>query len=84
MATTRKIIKIPAGMASSKDISLFLTQAKYTMINGRLYDAATMNEIGNYDNKRTQFFFEQEGNRNGYEYFQETNSFMVPVCCQKN
>ncbi|WP_083601898.1 amidohydrolase family protein [Thalassotalea sp. PP2-459] len=31
----------------------------YTMINGRLYDAATMNEIGNYDNKRSRFYFEQ-------------------------
>jgi len=31
----------------------------YTMINGRLYDAETMNEIGNYDNKRVKFFFEK-------------------------
>lgn len=30
----------------------------YTVINGRIYDAATMNEIGNYDNKRDPFFFE--------------------------
>ena len=30
----------------------------YTVINGRVYDAATMNEIGNYDNKRQPFFFE--------------------------
>jgi imidazolonepropionase-like amidohydrolase/Tol biopolymer transport system component len=57
---------------------------KYTMINGRLYDAATMNEIGNYDNKRTPFFFEQEGSGNGYEYFEETNSFLRPQCCQRN
>lgn len=57
---------------------------KYTMINGRLYDAATMNEIGNYDKKRTQFFFEQDGNSNGYEYFEETNSFLRPQCCQRN
>lgn len=31
----------------------------YTMINGRLYDADTMNEIGHYDNKRDKFYFEQ-------------------------
>ncbi|QBG36664.1 hypothetical protein EMK97_13510 [Litorilituus sediminis] len=31
----------------------------YTMINGRLYDAETMNEVGNYDNKRNKFYFEQ-------------------------
>lgn len=30
----------------------------YTMINGRLYDAATMNEIGNRERKRTKFYWE--------------------------
>jgi len=30
----------------------------YTMINGRLYNAQTMNEVGNYDNKRAKFYFE--------------------------
>jgi len=32
----------------------------YTMINGRLYNADTMNEIGNYDNKRKKFYFEEK------------------------
>lgn len=31
----------------------------YTMINGRLYDAETMNETGNYNNKRDKFYFEK-------------------------
>lgn len=31
----------------------------HTMLNGRLYDADTMNEIGNYDNKRDKFYFEK-------------------------
>jgi imidazolonepropionase-like amidohydrolase len=30
----------------------------FTMINGRLYDTATMNEIGNYDIKRGKFYWE--------------------------
>jgi len=30
----------------------------YTMVNGRLYDTSTMNEIGNYDNKRAKFYWE--------------------------
>lgn len=30
----------------------------YTMVNGRLYDAETMNEVGNYDRPRERFFFE--------------------------
>jgi len=56
----------------------------YTMVNGRLYDAETMNEIGNYNTKRAKFFFEQEGSGNAYPYFQETNSHMMPQCCMRN
>jgi imidazolonepropionase-like amidohydrolase/Tol biopolymer transport system component len=33
----------------------------YTMINGRLYDASTMNEIGNHPNERLPFWWEREG-----------------------
>ena len=57
---------------------------KYTIINGRMYDCETMNEIGNYDNKRSKFYFEEEGSGNAYPYFQETNSHMMPRCCMKN
>lgn len=32
-----------------------------TMINGRLYDTETMNEIGNYDKPRGQFYWERDG-----------------------
>ncbi len=34
---------------------------KYTMINGRLFDAATMNEVGNYNRKRNPFYWEHPG-----------------------
>ena len=30
----------------------------YTMVNGRLYDTETMNEIGNYPKERTKFYWE--------------------------
>lgn len=30
----------------------------YTMVNGRLYDAEQMKEVGNYDKPRTKFFWE--------------------------
>lgn len=53
-----------------------------TMVNGRLYEAKTLNEIGNYDQKRTKFYFEQPGSGNAYPYFEETNSFMRPTCCR--
>jgi len=32
----------------------------YTMINGRLYDANTMNEVGNREKKRKPFYFENK------------------------
>lgn len=56
----------------------------HTILNGRLYDAATMNEIGNYDKPRTKFYFEKEGSGNGAPYYQETNSHMMPQCCMGN
>jgi imidazolonepropionase-like amidohydrolase/Tol biopolymer transport system component len=34
---------------------------RYTMVNGRLYDAATMNEVGPQPRERAKFFFEREG-----------------------
>ncbi len=34
---------------------------RYTMVNGRLFDAATMNEIGNHPRARKPFFFEMSG-----------------------
>ncbi|MEO9965785.1 MAG: amidohydrolase family protein [Reichenbachiella sp.] len=33
----------------------------YTMINGRLYDSNTMNEVGNYSKPRGKFYWEQHG-----------------------
>jgi len=32
----------------------------YTMVNGRLYNSETMNEVGNYNNKREKFYFEKK------------------------
>ncbi len=43
----------------TKDIRLS-DKVTYTMINGRLYNADTMNEVGNYDNKREKFYFEEK------------------------
>ena len=34
----------------------------YTMVNGRIYDADSMNEIGNHPHERKPFFFEVPGN----------------------
>ncbi len=31
---------------------------RYTMVNGRLYDSESMNEIGNYNRPRSKFYWE--------------------------
>lgn len=33
----------------------------YVILNGQIYDAETMNEIGNFEKKRTSFYFESTG-----------------------
>ncbi len=53
---------------------------KYTMINGRLYDAETMNEVGNYNNTRTPFYFEKEGGANNLPFIENSKSFMPSMC----
>jgi imidazolonepropionase-like amidohydrolase/Tol biopolymer transport system component len=53
---------------------------RYTMLNGRLYDAATLNEIGNYDRPRTKFFFEMEGSSDLIPYDSETLEKMLHYC----
>jgi imidazolonepropionase-like amidohydrolase len=44
----------------------------YTMINGRLYDAETMNEVGNYDVKRTRFYWEFSKNAESFPWHTES------------
>ncbi|MBK7939862.1 MAG: PD40 domain-containing protein [Lewinellaceae bacterium] len=36
---------------------------RYVMVNGRLYEAETLNEVGNYNNKRSEFWFERPGSQ---------------------
>ncbi len=59
-------------------------KVQYTMVNGRLYDAATMNEIGNYDRPRGEFYFEQAGSGNAWPMMTTTGSAMPTQCaCQR-
>jgi hypothetical protein len=51
----------------------------YTMINGRLYNAETMNEVGS-NKKRTRFYWEMEGSGNAYPFDIKSQSFMIPTC----
>ncbi|MCB0706204.1 MAG: PD40 domain-containing protein [Saprospiraceae bacterium] len=57
---------------------------EFTMLNGRLYESETMNEVGNYDKKCLPFFFQKEGSGNAYPYYLQTSSHMAPSCsCQQ-
>ncbi|MBL7765027.1 MAG: PD40 domain-containing protein [Chitinophagaceae bacterium] len=47
----------------------------YTMINGRLFDTETMNEIGNHEKWRDQFFWELNKSSEAFKYHEETNGF---------
>ena len=52
----------------------------HTMINGRLYDVTTMNEIGNYNTPRTKFYWENGKYNQGVPFNFNTNSFTSPTC----
>lgn len=51
----------------------------YTILNGRVYDSETMNEIGNYDVKRPAFWWESE-KYNGFNFHERIKSFETPKC----
>jgi imidazolonepropionase-like amidohydrolase/Tol biopolymer transport system component len=56
----------------------------YTMVNGRLYETETMNEIGNHNTPRTRFFWEQEGYNDNFEWHAESHSFTGIKCSCQN
>jgi imidazolonepropionase-like amidohydrolase/Tol biopolymer transport system component len=56
-----KVGKLADLIVIDGDVSQDIRQSDkviYTMINGRLYNAETMDEVGHYDNKRAKFYFE--------------------------
>jgi len=53
---------------------------KYTMVNGRLYDTATMDEIGHRPLARSKFYWENPGYNAHFPWHERTNSFMPAGC----
>ncbi|MDX5482532.1 MAG: amidohydrolase family protein, partial [Hymenobacteraceae bacterium] len=47
---------------------------RYTMVNGRLFDAATMNEIGNYDRKPGKFWWENNKYASAFDWHEGTDT----------
>ncbi|MEJ2113456.1 MAG: amidohydrolase family protein [Flavobacteriaceae bacterium] len=55
----------------------------YTMVNGRLYDTETMNELGNEPKERSKFYWENSKYNAAFPWHEETQSFSVGKCsCQ--
>ncbi len=49
-------------------------QVRYTMVNGRLYDAATMAETGNHSRQPGRFFWENSKTATAYEWHEGTDT----------
>ena len=45
---------------------------RYTMVNGRLYDAETMNETGNHNKPASKFYWETGKNSDSFPWHEET------------
>ncbi len=57
----------------------------YTMINGRLYDTETMNEVGNHSKERGKFFWESPKYNQAFKWHEGTNGFTESGCtCRTN
>ncbi|MEM6342893.1 MAG: amidohydrolase family protein [Bacteroidota bacterium] len=52
----------------------------YVMQNGRLYDPATMNEIGNHPKERMPFYWESFRSSENFGWHGRTHGFMAPRC----
>lgn len=53
---------------------------RFTMINGRLYDAHTMDELGNEPKERPGFYWENNSYNEAFPWHESTQSFTAPGC----
>jgi len=53
---------------------------RYTMVNGRLYDTSTMNEIGNVQEERSKFWWENNKYNTAFPWHEESQSFTRSGC----
>ena len=53
---------------------------QYTMANGRVFDSQTMNQIGNYKQNRTKFYWELPSYNANFPYHEQQNSFFLNQC----
>lgn len=55
-------------------------QVAFVIKNGRMYDSKTLNEVGNYDVKRKEFFWEHGRTTEYFDWHGGTFGFMGPTC----
>ncbi len=55
---------------------------RYTMVNGRLYDAEQLNEIGNYNKPRSKFYWELSKNVGNFSWHDVTDDEVD--ACERN
>ncbi|MDT0621936.1 amidohydrolase family protein [Croceitalea vernalis] len=53
---------------------------KYTMVNGRLFDTDTMNEIGNTQENRGKFYWENNKYNQAFPWHEASHGFTIPGC----
>ncbi|MEX0291690.1 MAG: amidohydrolase family protein [Flavobacteriaceae bacterium] len=53
---------------------------KFTMVNGRLFDTSTMNEIGNTERSRSKFWWENNKYNGAFPWHEAAQSFTRPGC----
>ncbi|RDY61191.1 amidohydrolase family protein [Flagellimonas nanhaiensis] len=53
---------------------------RFTMVNGRLFDTETMNEIGNTEVQRSKFWWENNKYNAAFPWHEEAQSFTRPGC----
>ena len=57
----------------------------YTMVNGRLFDTNTMDEIGSQEVKRTRFYWENNRYNQAFDWHETGESFMKVGCsCEES
>jgi len=62
----------------------YIGTIKFTVANGHIYDAMTMNEYGKNAKKRIPFYFEQEFGNSDFKWHEETHGFHGHNCgCRK-
>ena len=53
---------------------------RYTMVNGRLFDARTMDQIGNHPEKRLAFYWEKPGASEAFVWQGEATGYVPGGC----